>query len=622
VTSLRHAARAAGAIPYLFALAACGGATPSAVPGMQQAALPLPGIGQNIIRNPSFAEGLRDWKQCGTVAVGLSNEHPSGGSHSAFAGTKHPPELFGDAAICQTVTVPARAQMEFYVNQETNDVLKYAWQTAQLLTPRGKVLKRFYRVAAFTGGWRFEGPYDLRDFAGQQVTLQFDVHGNGDAHTYVNQYLDDVWLGSGAGPTPEPSPTPSPIPGRTPIKHIIIVLQENRTFDNLFHGYPGANYAKTGYNHKGKAVQLFELPLMTPWDPSHEYKNWVAEYNDGKMNGFDLDTIDYGSGAPKDFAYGYARRQDVNAYWDLAREGVLGDATFADHRSQSYAGHLYPIAGASGPIDAADPDWYAADNPEYGSSCADEGFGLAIDILTGATNKSYKSCFDFKTIGDLLTKRGVSWRYYVDSADKEGVVSGYASILHVFDGSQWANVVSPETTIFSDVQNGSLPAVSWVIGTYANSDHPGQDVPSSNGPKWVSSVFNAVGKSQYWKDSAIILTYDDWGGWYDHVEPTTFDYFEPGFRIPLVIVSPYARRGYISHETHYIGSILHFIEHTYDLRSLGTSDARSDRFADSLDFTQKPLPYIPVKVPGSFESLFETNLPAYGRHPQDSAQRD
>jgi phospholipase C len=194
-------------------------------------------------------------------------------------------------------------------------------------------------------------------------------------------------------------------------------------------------------------LRAIEVPLMTPWDPSHDYKNWVVEYNGGKMNGFDLDNLDYGSGAPKDFAYGYARRQDVKAYWDLAREGVLGDATFADHRSRSYAGHLYPIAGASGPVDAADPHWYAADNPEYSSSCADEGFGEAIDILTGATNKSYKSYFDFKTIGDLLTKRGVSWRYYVDLADKEGTVSGYASILHMFDGRQWGNVVSPETNL-------------------------------------------------------------------------------------------------------------------------------------------------------------------------------
>jgi phospholipase C len=107
-------------------------------------------------------------------------------------------------------------------------------------------------------------------------------------------------------------------------------------------------------------------------------------------------------------------------------------------------------------------------------------------------------------------------------------------------------------------------------------------VPSSNGPTWMASVFNTVGKSAYWKSSAVILTYDDCGGWYDHVKPVTFGYFEPGFRIPLVIVSPYAKRGYVSHRVHYVGSILHFIEHAFGLKSLNASDARSDRFEEIL----------------------------------------
>jgi phospholipase C len=599
-------------------LTACGGAASSASPPL----VAPPSAETNVIRNPNFEDGLRDWRQCGDVPVTASSAQPPSGGRSAFSGTRHAPELDGNAALCQRVVVPENGRLQFYVDQQSNDERYYAWQTAQVLGAGGTVLRTLYKVAAYTRHWRFEGPYDLRDFAGKSVTLKFAVHGNGYSRTYVDQYLGAVWLGSGIGPTPVPSPSPSPIPGKTPIKHIVIVLQENRTFDNIFHGFPGADYAKFGYNHYGQKVRLPELPLMTPWDPSHDYENWVVEYNDGAMNGFDLETLDFGAHAPKDFAYGYARRSDVQPYWDLAHEGVLGDDTFADHRSQSYAGHLYPIAGASGPIDAADPHWYAADNPSGGSSCSDEGTGEAIDILTGATNRSYTSCFDFKTIGDLLTARGVSWRYYVDSNDKEGTVSGYSSIAHVFDGKQWANVVSPETTIFSDIEKGSLPAVSWVIGTYADSDHPGQRVPSSNGPTWVASVFNAIGKSRYWKDSAVILTYDDWGGWYDHVKPVTFDYFEPGFRIPLVIVSPYAKRGYISHRAHYIGSILHFIEHVYGLGSLHTSDARSDHFDDCFDFAQAPLRYVPVRLPGSFESLFETNLPSYGTHPQDPTLRD
>ncbi|HEY2473777.1 MAG TPA: alkaline phosphatase family protein [Candidatus Cybelea sp.] len=394
---------------------------------------------------------------------------------------------------------------------------------------------------------------------------------------------------------------------QTPIKHVVVLLQENRTFDNIFHGYPGAHWAKYGINHFNKRVRLPELPLITPWDPAHVYEAWLIEYNGGKMNGFDLETVDQGHKPPKDFAYGYVRHKDVRVYWDLAREGVLGDETFADHRSQTYAGHLYPIAGAAGPIDPADPDWYVANNPIVGTSCADKGYGEAIDIMTGATNKAYRTCFDFLTIGEVLSLHGVSWRYYVPTVERTSIVSGYASIARVFFSKEWSNVASPETTIFSDLRNGTLPSVSWVIPAFANSDHPGQTVPQRNGPNWIANVVNAIGESRYWNDTAIIFTYDDWGGWFDDVKPRTFNYYEAGFRLPLVILSPYARRGYVSHHVHYTGSILHFIEYVYALGSLGKSDARSDRFDDCFDFRQKPLQYMPVTPPGSFGDMLQAS---------------
>ncbi|HLY03959.1 MAG TPA: alkaline phosphatase family protein [Candidatus Cybelea sp.] len=415
-------------------------------------------------------------------------------------------------------------------------------------------------------------------------------------------------------------PAPPEIPGRTPIKHIVIVFQENRTFDNIFHGYPGAHWARFGYNHLGKKVWPQPIPLITRWDPAHEYENWLVEYNGGKMNGFDLEAVDAGFHPPKDFAYDYARHGDVKPYWDLAAQGVLGDEMFADHRSQTYAGHLYVIAGAAGPIDSMDRDWYVANNPIGGLSCAAKGAGEAIDLRTGATDKNYQTCFNFKTIGDLLSKRGVSWRYYVPFGDREDIMDGYASIAHDFDGSEWANVTSPETTLFSDIDNRRLPAVSWVISQFANSDHPGQDVPSSNGPSWVANVFNALGESGYWKDTAIVLTYDDWGGWFDDVKPKTFNYYEAGFRIPLVIVSPYAKRGYVSHKVHYTGSLLHFIEYTFGLPSLHTTDARSDRFADCFDFSQRPLPYIRITPPQPLESLLQSGR--YANAPADPNLRD
>ena len=408
-----------------------------------------------------------------------------------------------------------------------------------------------------------------------------------------------------------------------PIQHVIIVLQENRTFDNLFNGYPGADYATSGMTSTGATVAMQPVRLMTPWDPAHSYGTWLTEYNNGGMNGFDRNTIDYGSGAPANFSYSYAVQSDVQPYWDLSKQGVLADEMFADHRSQSFAGHLFPIAGASGPIDAADPDYFASGNPPATASCASPGSGKAVNIVSGAEDKRFTSCFDFKTIADLLDGAGVSWKFYVASADRTSYVSSFADIRHIYNSPEFPNnVVSPETTILSDLQNGNLAAVSYVVGTFANSDHPGQTVPSSNGPTWVTSVFNAVGASRYWNNSVVLLVYDDWGGWYDHVAPHTFNAFEAGFRVPLVIVSPYARRGYVSHQVHYVGSLLHFIEKNWSLGSLNASDARSDALEDCFDYSQTPLTYVPVAAGNPLAVLVDADLPWYGRSPADPDLRD
>jgi phospholipase C len=383
----------------------------------------------------------------------------------------------------------------------------------------------------------------------------------------------------------------------SPITHVVIVLQENRTFENIFHAYPGAATVNSGIDHLGDTVPLIEVPLMTPWDPAHSYTNWVGEYDAGKMDGFDLSTTDFGTSPPPDFAYAYARRADVQPYWDLAAEGALADEFFADHRSQSFAGHQFPIAGASGPIDAADPDYYASGNPSGGQTCDKPGTGTAINLQTGKEDKKYTSCFDYKTLADLLTAKKKSWAFYIDAASAtSSYVSSFAVIKHIrSDATAWSNVRSPATSIYADAKANKLPSVSWVIGAFANSDHPGQTVPSSNGPNWVASVFNAIGESPSWGSTVVILTYDDWGGWFDEVKPPVqFNAFEPGFRVPFVAVSPYAKRGYVSHDVHYMGSILHYVEMLFGLGSLGTSDARSDDLSDVFDTTQKPLPYVPI----------------------------
>lgn len=412
----------------------------------------------------------------------------------------------------------------------------------------------------------------------------------------------------------------------TPIRHVIIVLQENRTFDNLFHGYSGANYATTGETSGGHRIPLHPVHLMVPYDAPHHYRDWVTEYNGGLLDGFDRvhpDSFAATQHAPRDFVYSYVMQSDVQPYWDLAQEGVLADEMFADHRSQSFGGHLYPIAGASGPIDAESPDYYASGGPVGGESCANPGIGPAINLITGIEDRTYTSCLDIPTLADLLDKRHLSWKFYTPFSERTQYLSSFSVISRIYHSSEFArNVVSPETTILEDAQRGTLPAVSWVIGTYANSDHAGQRVASSNGPTWVTTVFNAIGTGPQWKSSVILLVYDDWGGWYDHVKPTTFNAFEPGFRVPLVVVSPYAKRGYISHRTHYVGSMLHFIEKNWALGSLHRSDARADALEDCFDYTQAPLPYLAVRPTGPIAQLFESDLDWYDRHPSDPDAED
>ncbi|HEY1428845.1 MAG TPA: alkaline phosphatase family protein, partial [Candidatus Tumulicola sp.] len=204
-------------------------------------------------------------------------------------------------------------------------------------------------------------------------------------------------------------------------------------------------------------------------------------------------------------------------------------------------------------------------------------------------------CFDHPTLADLLDAQQHSWRYYEHQLGT-GLWHAYDAIKHIRYGSDYANVVSPSQTILKDVADGNLPDLSWVIPPSEQfSDHPGSR--SAMGPAWVSAVVNAVGRSQYWDSTAIFITWDDWGGWYDHVKPTIYNQFELGFRVPLVVVSPYAKSGYVSHKEHEFGSILRFAETDFNLGSLHQTDRRSDDLSDMFDFDEQPLKFVKIKAP-------------------------
>jgi phospholipase C len=176
-------------------------------------------------------------------------------------------------------------------------------------------------------------------------------------------------------------------------------------------------------------------------------------------------------------------------------------------------------------------------------------------------------------------------------------------------GPEWsADISMPETNIFTDIGSGALPAVSWVIPEDKNSDHPG-DEPVDNGPSWVASIVNAIGESSYWNSTAIVILWDDWGGFYDNAVPPFQDQQGGlGSRVPTIVVSPYtivgksSRGGYISHTNYEYGSILKYIEENFNLGSLGTTDKRATSIGNVFNYSQQPRPF--TAIPSAYDAQY------------------
>ena len=171
----------------------------------------------------------------------------------------------------------------------------------------------------------------------------------------------------------------------------------------------------------------------------------------------------------------------------------------------------------------------------------------------------------------------------------------YQAIKHIYYGPDWSkDIISPPAQILTDVANGKLRNVSWVTPTWANSDHAGSG--SNTGPSWVTSVVNAIGESKYWDSTAIFIFWDYYGGWYDPVAPKYADYDGLGLRLPMLIISPYAKQGWVSHVHYEHGSILRFVEDQFGLGRLAASDTRAKSPAkDAFDFAQPPRTFVPIK---------------------------
>ena len=455
----------------------------------------------------------------------------------------------------------------------------------------------------------------------------------------------------------------------TPISHVVIVIQENRSFDNFFSTFPGANGTTVGAAipmpspiaetcaENGQrvitsptTVPLTEVSLVGKgfptappsgsgsgqpygWnnDPPYMYEGGylgdcdsAAGQSDAsnpcRMNGFDVQLFgpdDAGPGPVCTYTYQYVNPKDIAEYWSMAKQYVLADNIFQSQGSSSFTAHQDLIAAGT----SISSQESAIDNPGGTPWGCDSASNVAAITIYGQyiqRSNGHPACYPvyssypYETMRDLLDNAGVSWKFYATKvcaagtkcAGNPGIWSAFDAISAVRYGNEWGtNVVWPDTKIFSDIDDGALPAVAWITPDGANSDHPQQHCKCDSGPSWVASIVNKIGESQYWDTTAIVVIWDDFGGFYDHVPPPFYDNQGGlGFRIPMLIISPYVQP-HVDHTQYETASILKFIEQNWSLGSLGKLDKRAQNsIADAFDFNMSPRKFkrITKKYPLSY----------------------
>ncbi|MEO6836064.1 MAG: alkaline phosphatase family protein, partial [Candidatus Tumulicola sp.] len=345
--------------------------------------------------------------------------------------------------------------------------------------------------------------------------------------------------------------------GAGKIRHVVIVFQENRSFDNLFQGYPGADTVSSGKNSSGQTIELKPVSLAKRYVIDHSATAMFAACDgdaklpgtDCKMDGFDLEQSVAGPPHPQ---YAYVPHDESKPYFDMAHEWVLADRTFQSQLDESFVSHQYIIAAQA----------QSSVNLPFllAWGCDGGRRDLVETILKGrAFGKPQRACFDYTTLGDELDRANLPWRFYTSKINDpaDGVWSGYQAVRHIRYGPDWkTDIVTPQKRFIEDVAAGRLASVTWITPTCEESDHV--NCGGGYGPSWVTSLVNAVGNSPFWNTTAIFVMWDDWGGLYDHVPPPHLDDDGLGFRVPLLVISPYAKQNYVSHVRYEHGSILKF----------------------------------------------------------------
>ena len=397
-------------------------------------------------------------------------------------------------------------------------------------------------------------------------------------------------------PSPTGNTTPSPTVGTTgapdvfdatqletatPIKHVVFLIKENRTFDNLFGTFPGANGVSVGMDGGAPRPLVHGTDGRTDGDIPHCYPCAIAAWNEGRMDGFD-------QGENGDWAYTQLSEDQLPNYWHWAERFALFDNFFASAQGPSFPNHLYSIAAQSGG---------AHDNPRRDDPAIRGSLTFGCDappeqdvevVDSEGTIRMVPPCFDFRTEGDLLNRADIPWAYYAAQEDQRGYIwSAYAAIRRYReDPERWQQHMFPVDDVVADIEAGRLPPVTWITPRFELSEHP--EFNFCHGENWSTEVIDAIMRSPMWETTAIFLTWDDYGGFYDHVPPPQVDDFGFGIRVPLIVLSPYAKQGFVSGELGEFSSVLRFIEDNWGLTQLTHRDREATPLTSAFDFEQPP----------------------------------
>lgn len=372
----------------------------------------------------------------------------------------------------------------------------------------------------------------------------------------------------------------------SPIKHIIIVIRENHSYDQMFGRFPGGDGTTTGTLPNGQLVPLARTPITLWRDIGHGRRAVRIAMNHGRMNGFArlAGAVQHGHSISLSQYY----PADIRGYWSYAQNFTLADHFFSTVAGPSYPNHLVLIAGTShNVVGNPGPNW----RQSWGCNAVNPGRVRAYNQHTHHIHV-VTACFHTPTLGEVLQQQGISWIYFAPLSFARLIWSSFASTPEPGTDA-WKQHFASYAAFISAVRTGTLPAVSWLVAPARYNDHPPHSICTSQ--NWLDRQLNAVMQSSLWNSTAMIVTWDEFGGFYDHVTPPSFHNIGFGPRVPTIVISPYSRAQIVDHTVYDFASILRFVENQFHLPRLSAYDAQATSIGRALDLQQKPLP--PLVLP-------------------------